>query len=311
MNSGLHTEEWLQPCDLCGSMSFEPVYSSSELHRCRSCGLVQRAHPDSQQKRRNLPGEGSPRIDETLFESALRQLLRRTEDTPRASLLIIGRPHPSVLPLIAGHPGVTTILVRHGDDAGLRDFNIVTASIEAAPFRPEQFDVILSVRSVDSLDSIASFLSSARIWLKPGGLLFAGGANWGSLGRRLLFAKWKRAHRLGQMFVGPSHMKEYATRKGFDLLSGGTRSRLEEVAGIAYESPTPSFLSQASMLPLWMIATLPGLGETWWGMFGKRDYATRPVLRRLEEETERAPGLAAAGYSRYGSVQRECVDVEQ
>ena len=302
MQENLHNEEWLHSCDLCGSMNYVVLQNSPDgLHRCGDCGLVQRPQ-------NNIPEQLFSAVDEPLFTIALRQIIRRMEEpASESSILIIGPPPASTLNAIRDSHLNVTILVNYGEDAGLSGIPVQFGSLENAPFRPEQFDVILCARRTDTLNSTATLFTRSRLWLRQGGLLFASGTNWGSIERRTFPGRWHARHRGGRTFPDAGLVKDYAARHCFTLLSSGTRSRIEEIAGIAFGSPAPSFLSLAAVMPLWLLSALPGLGCTWWGILVKRQYTSRPVLRRLEEETERTPGLIAAGYS---SAPREITEVE-
>lgn len=291
-------ERWLRPCDLCGSLNYERLEQEPHsLYRCCDCSLIQRAEEHG--------NESAPqKLDSALFSTTLNQIIRRTDGLTDTAILIIGRPSDSVFPCIRNSPLHITLLVEPDETEGLEGLSFKIGGMEQNLFRPEQFDVILCARGMDSLESAASLFARARLWLAPEGLLFVGGANWGSLTRRLWFGRWRSHHKGGRIFADPQHLKEYGLRYGFDQLSGGTRSHINETAAITFAVPSPSFLLRTVALPFWLVASLPGLGETWWSILSKRGYAVRPVLRRLEEEPERTAGLAAATF---GSSQREAV----
>ena len=271
------------------------------LYRCQDCGLVQRPQHVG-------PEEKLSKVDESLFGVALKQVLHKTQAVPDSSVLIIGQPPHSTLPLICESRLNVIVLAQHGEEAAQSSVQIQRGRLESAPFRPEQFDIILCARRADTLQSTASLLAKSRLWLRPGGLMFLSGINWGSLERTLFPGRWLDRHSSGRTFPRSKQIKSYAARHGFELLSSGTRSRIEDIATIAFDSPAPSFLTQAAVMPLWLASALPGLGRTWWGILVKREYTTRAVLRSLSEETDRAPGLAAAGYS---SSPRERIEAEQ
>lgn len=302
MQNGRHREHWLRPCDLCGSLRYEQVLDgAAPLVRCRDCGLVQDAEETGERTE-------SAALDSTLFETALKQVTRRIEGVANPKVLIIGRPPESSLSLVRESGMSITLLVGHHETEGLDGLALHKGSLDSAPFRADQFDVILCALELESLDSTTTLFAKARLWLAPGGLFFVGGANWGSLTRRLWSRRWRERHPSGQVFADRRHLKEYAARHGFERISSGTRSGIEEVAAITFGLSSPPSLVVAAALPVWLAASLPGLGDTWWSLLCKRGYAVRPVLKRLEDETERAPGLAAAGYS---SARRESIDVER
>lgn len=302
-------EHWLRPCDLCGSLNYTQIAGGSiPLHRCCDCNLVQRAD-DAEE----APAPNS--LDAAVFSSALSQIVRRIDGVPDPSVLIIGRPPESVLPSIRRSPLEVTLLVRHNETEGLEGTAFQTGGLEPNLFRPEQFDVILCARGMESLESAAMFFSRARLWLAPQGLLFVAGTNWGSLTRRLWSGRWRARHGRGRIFADYPHLKEYALRYGFEPISGGTRSRIAETAAVAFAVDSPTLLHRAAAFPFWLAATLPRLGDTWWSILSKRGYAVRPVLRRLDEEQERAPGLAAATFGsasmEAGNCQREKQGVKE
>lgn len=284
-------------------MHYDPVQQGSAgLYRCCDCGLVQRPQENALE---NAPCN----VDEPLFEIALKQILRKTGPVAHSSMLIIGHPPHSTLSHIRDSELHVTILLDYEEETDVANVATVqTCKLESAPFRPEQFDVILCARRTDTMRSTASVLTKSRLWLRPGGLLFMSGTNWESIERKTFRRKWHHSHKTGTTFLEPKHVKDYASRYGFTLLSSGTRSRIEEIASIAFNTPTPSFVSQSVVIPLWLLSTLPGLGDTWWGILVKRDYVTRPLLRKIGEEAERTPGLATAGYS---STQREMTETAE
>jgi hypothetical protein len=186
-------------------------------------------------------------------------------------------------------PSVRSRFDRAGIDIVQHD-----GDISAAVFPPESFDIILATRRLERVNSPAHLFARSRLWLRPEGLLVVGGVNWEALERRLWTTRWLRHYRHGRVYLGYSHVKAYATRYGFEVLTSGTRSDFHSISRIGLGSDTP--LVRAILLPLELVSMFPRLGSTWWGLLVKRDIATAPVYDEATEAViEGSPGLAPAG----------------
>lgn len=275
-------EIWLDSCNLCGSVDYERLdFRQVTLHRCRVCGLAQHARQ-----------EDTP-IDERLlspwiFETALRRLAYRNPESSQLKVLLIGDVPEERLERFQQS---NLILKRYG------------GKIESAAFAPEEFDMILCARSMESFPSPSDLFLKARLWLKPEGMLVAGGANWESLERRLSTSRWLDYYPGGRYYLGFGHLRQYATRFGFETVSSGTTPNLHTISSILFGSDSVPI--RIAALPLRIAARLPRLGSIWWGVLIKRSLAVRPVLHSPREELEMAPGFATAGY---GRASREIIE---
>lgn len=274
-------DEWVHPCDLCGSLEYEHLSAGDgRLYRCHVCGLVQ------------LPAEterpsGLRTIDQQVFNAILRRLVSRLDESVSFRVLVIG-PLKERTRRILENPALT---VDH-----------LSGSIDSGGYPPETFDIVLCTSSLDSVNSVGSLFARARTWLRPLGLFVVGGGNWESVERRLWTTRWLRYHPEGRQYPGYSHMKAYATRYGFEVVTSGTSVSLGSIARTGFGSS--SLPVRLLALPLGAAGFLPRLGSSCWGVLVKRGLATRPVLERQSEEPAVRPGLAAAGYVPTALVER-------
>lgn len=267
-------ERWLHSCDLCWSLDYERIEEGgSPVHICRVCGLAQRPEHG------NDPPAAEKRLDLRPFAGALTRLAGRVDDRTQLRMLMIG-PDDPMLRSRFDRAGID--IVQHDGD------------ISAAVFPPETFDIILATRRLERVNSPAHLFARSRLWLRPEGLLVVGGVNWEGLERRLWTSRWLRHYRHGRVYLGYSHVKAYATRYGFEVLTSGTRSDFHSISRIGLGSDTP--LVRMILLPLELVSLLPRLGSTWWGLLVKRDIATAPIYDDATEEAiEGSTGLAPAG----------------
>ncbi len=273
---------WLDSCNLCGSVDYQQLsYRDSTLYRCRVCGLVQHAVQEESEPDERL-------LDLWFFESTLKNLSSKKNSTRPVSILLIGSLSEEEL---APFEAPYVSLKNHA------------GRIESASFHPEEFDMILCARSMESFSSPSALFMMTRLWLRPGGLFVAGGANWESLERRINTHRWIELYSSGRYYLGYGHMRQYAMRYGFEITSSGTASSLPIIASILYGSD--SILKQIGAIPVRLAAILPRLGSTWWSVLVKRSLATRPLLNSPLERVERTAGLATAGFR---SVSREMVE---
>ena len=275
-------EGWVHPCDLCGSLEYEPASEEDErLRRCHVCGLIQ------------LPGEterpSSIRtIDQRTFNAIVRRLVGRHRNERPFRVLVIGPLRERTRRILED----SSILLEH-----------LSGSIDSGGYPPETFDIILCTRSLDSVNSIGSLFAHARTWLRPLGLFVTGSANWESVERRLWTSRWLRNHPDGRQYPGYSQLKAYATRYGFEVVTSGTTVSLGSIARTGFGSGSGPLRLLA--LPIGVLGWLPRLGSSCWGVLVKRGLATRPVLDRAAEEVAPSTGLAAAGYMPTTHVRRE------
>lgn len=274
-------DSWIHPCDLCGALDYQRVRSVEELYACHVCGLVMR--PDTDQLSSEERG-----LDSAIFGAIVRRLVRRFDgESDQFSILVIGPLDPRSRHLI--------------ESSGLQ-LTHHTGSIASGGWPPETFDVILCSRSVETLPSIASLFARARTWLRPLGLFVTGGANWESIERRLWSARWLRLHPGAPLYPGYSHLRSYATRYGFEIVTSGTSMQLGSIAETGFGSSSALF--RIAALPIGLVGSLPRLGSTWWGVLVKRGLATRPILEKTLEERVKVPGLAGAGYTSFPGRSR-------
>ncbi len=273
MRSEEQPEGWVHPCDLCGSLEYEPASEEDDrVLRCHVCGLVQ------------LPGETERptsirTIDQRTFNAIIRRLVGRRGNANPFRVLVIGPLRDRTRRILED----SSILLEH-----------LSGSIESGGYPPETFDIILCTRSLDSVNSIGSLFAHARTWLRPLGLFVTGSANWESVERRFWTARWLRNHPDGRQYPGYTQLKAYATRYGFEVVTSGTTVSLGSIARTGFGSG--SSLLRLLAFPLGLLGWLPRLGSSCWGVLVKRGLATRPVLERPAEEVAPAPGLATAGY---------------
>ena len=270
----------MHPCDLCGALEYQRVNAADQdLWGCHVCGLVARPEEDGAQHGESTDGEKG--IDASIVGAIVRRLVRRFDgEGDSFSVLVIGPLEGRFFDQL--------------EESGLTVTHY-TGSIASAAWPPESFDAILSTRSAETLPSIASLFARARTWLRPLGLFVTGGANWESIERRLWRDRWLRLHPGNELYPGYSHMRSYATRYGFEVVTSGTSMQLESIARTAFGSG--SALSRIAALPIGLLGAWPRLGSSWWGVLIKRGLATRPVLEKPLEEHATVPGLAGAGYS--------------
>ncbi len=271
-------DSWIHPCDLCGALEYQRVESTREdLFSCHVCGLVARPQENGQRARDERG------IDPAIFGAIVRRLVRRFDgEGDRFSILVIG-PLDSRFRHRLEKSGLT---VTHH-----------TGSIASGGWPPDTFDAILCSRSAETLPSIAGLFARARTWLRPLGLFVTGGANWESIERRLWRDRWLRLHPGAALYPGYSHLRSYATRYGFEVVTSGTSMQLESIAETGFGSGSALF--RIAALPIGLIGSLPRLGSTWWGVLVKRGLATRPLLEKPLEERVTVPGLAGAGYTAF------------
>ena len=274
MDATKQGEGWLHPCDLCGSLEYQQVESpQDDLYRCHVCGLVSR--PEDERSR-----DGEDALDPQLFDAIVRRLVRKLNGDQEFSVLVVG-PIPE---------RTAQVFAR-----GSLSLTHYTGSLASAGYAPNTFDVVLISRAAESFNSLASLFARTRTWLRPLGLFVIGGANWESMERRLWSDRWLRLHAGHHLYPGGTHLRPYATRYGFEIVTRGTTVRLGSIARTAFGST--STLGRIAASPLGIIGSAPGLGSAWWGILVKRGLATRPVLEKTLEEKSAAPGLAGAGYT--------------
>ena len=163
--------------------------------------------------------------------------------------------------------------------------------------------MILCAQSMESFPSPSDLFLKSRLWLKPEGLLVAGGANWDSLERRISTKRWLDYYPEGRYYLGFGHLRQYATRFGFEIVSSGTTSNLYIISSVLFGSDSISV--QIASIPLSIAAQLPRLGSTWWGVLVKRSLATRPLLHSPLERVEGVAGFATAGFQ---TLPRQVID---
>ncbi|MCB0712170.1 MAG: hypothetical protein KDD67_07555 [Ignavibacteriae bacterium] len=273
---------WLNPCNLCGSVDYERLnYRLATLHRCHVCGLVQHARQED-----DLPEERL--LSSWFFETALRRLTYQNRETTPMKILLIGNVPEERLERFQDR---RLILNQHSGRIG------------SAAFAPEEFDMILCAQSMESFPSPSDLFLKSRLWLKPEGLLVAGGANWDSLERRISTKRWLDYYPEGRYYLGFGHLRQYATRFGFEIVSSGTTSNLYIISSVLFGSDSISV--QIASIPLSIAAQLPRLGSTWWGVLVKRSLATRPLLHSPLERVEGVAGFATAGFQ---TLPRQVID---
>ncbi len=274
-------------------MEFEtlrlPVRGSAR--RCCECGLVE-LDPEPSRPEVRLPAG----LQSSL--GSLRQTLEKAASGGARSLLLIGidtqRMDGLSLCSAAREIGyhVTLLAEPGGTDRYAPAETVVhSTSLEAAPFLPDQFDVIIVSRTLESFDSPALLFERARLWLESGGLLLFGGMNWSSIGARLWRRSWLlRNARRSKYLVSANIVRRYADRFGYDVRAIHTYSQVAKLAG-----SRQSLLTRALLAPVTVAATVLGMGDELYVELEKRGVAVRAISSR-QEEREAAPGLAPAMY---------------
>jgi SAM-dependent methyltransferase len=292
------SDRWNEPCDLCGNVSYESIAlrEGARVLRCRECGLVTLV-------RDQQPGtaNGSGGTAET-GNLSLPRVLEQARDEQARSVLVIGIDRLPKGIDFASFGSNITFLVDPGItlDAG-RSVTVYDMSLERAPFLPEQFDLIVCARSIESFDSPALLFEKTRLWLATGGTLLISGMNRGSLPARLWRDNWMRAHAAGaQHLLDTDNLRGYADRFGYEVKRLRMYSSLRDVTRAAGRE---SSLLETLLAPIALTANLLNMGDTFLATLVKGGAAVRPMPRRaVDKEEDRAPGLAPAMYS---GVRRE------
>jgi hypothetical protein len=279
---------WRSSCDLCGGLSFSEVelpFAGTAL-QCRDCGLV------TIDRRGSGRASDAGRIHPRRSLGILKRALERSARSGARSVLLVGA---ASMPLaaVARQAGMQVTSIVDAGTAAPADATTYEMSIETAPFIRDQFDVIVCAGGLESFSSPASFLEKTRIWLVSGGALLLGGMNWRSLPARMRQSAWLRRYAAGAWhLLTPATIRNYADRYGYEVETIATRS----------SSSTGAPFLQLALLPLIVLGDAFRMGDEIDVVLIKRGVAVRPLLQRVEEDVEQAPGLAPALYT---SVQRE------
>lgn len=218
--------------------------------------------------------------------------------------LVIGAPSTALVESAAEAGIELTALVEPGHGV-IPGVSTREASLDAAGFVPEKFDIILCARGLDTLPSPSLFFDRARYWLSPEGKLLVGSLNFDSLPARLRRRNWLQRYAMSaEHLLSLGTLKRYARRFGFDIKSVRTRSRTEDVASIITGREHPLWVTEMAVAPLALAASLFSMGVIVVIEMRKAGLVLRPILRDVEEEAEGAPGLAPALYT---GVHRESI----
>ena len=223
------------PCDLCGADDAVPRHRKGEwtLVKCRRCGLVYlnpRPEPeviarDFDWFRHSPLQTGARRARETPLRGWLRRMrgkgiLRRRrreevvldrirEFAPSGRFLDVGCGDGFMVQAMAeaGYDahGVDISDVAVGEAARLGRRNVAKGTVEAAPYAPGQFDVVLLMSYLEHEHRPASTLLRVRELLRPGGHLFVKVPHYGSWLRVVLGGSWS-----GYFF--PQHLYYFTPR---------------------------------------------------------------------------------------------------
>jgi hypothetical protein len=263
--------------------------------RCRECGLVTLVRD------RGANGANGTVTEISTNGVALPQVIKQAQDGKARSVLLIGveKLPESVDPATLG--GRITLLVERGTKPDVDSSMLVyDTSLATAPFLPEQFDLIICARSIESFDSPSLLFEKARLWLAAGGTLLIGGMNRGSLPARLWRDNWMRAHAAGaQHLLDTDNLRGYADRFGYEVKRLRMHSSLRDVTRVV---GVDSGVLETLLAPIALTANLLNMGDTFVATLVKGGSAVRPLTRRADKEEERSPSLAPAMYS---GVRRE------
>ena len=290
------SDQWVPPCDLCGSFRFktEKLPAGRMARRCLDCGLVSVDH-GNQQSRREAPERGG--MPEGMMIEALSKLRGGN-----GSALVIGLPSRAVVEAASAAGLRLSVLVEPGSGE-VPDAATFQASLESHSFLPDQFDMLLCARGLETFPSPSLLFERSRQWLAPGGTLLVSALNLDSLPARLRRRNWLCRYGLSaEHLLSLQTIKEYAERFGFDIRSVRTRSRTEEVAALITGHDHVAWITEMAAAPIALAASLLGMGVLVVVEMTKGGLAVRPILRNVEEQAESAPGLAPALYV---GVQRE------
>jgi hypothetical protein len=290
-------DRWNEPCDLCGSVRYESVADreGARVLRCTECGLVTLVRDGAAN---GLHGNGDAADP---ANRSLPRVLEQAKDEKARSILLIGVDRLPEGINLSALGGKVTMLVEPGTrlDVG-SSAAVYDASIATAPFLPEQFDLIVCARGIESFDSPALLFEKTRLWLATGGVLLLGGMNRGSLPARLWRDNWMRAHAAGaQHLLDTDNLRDYADRFGYEVKRLRMHTSLRDVKRLV---GADSGVLETLLAPVALTANLLNMGDTFVATLIKGGTAVRPLPRRADKEEERSPSLAPAMYS---GVRRE------
>ncbi|MEO5930020.1 MAG: methyltransferase domain-containing protein [Candidatus Kapaibacterium sp.] len=265
--------------------------------RCLDCDLVSIAR-----------GDQSPHADPQghagLPDALMIDLLQRLAENQMLSVLLVGVPSPAVA-ATAHDLGVTMMVLSEPGSGEVPGIPTFQAKFENHSFLPDQFDLILCARGLESFTSPSLLFDRARHWLAPGGTLLVGSLNFGSLPARMRRGNWLARYGMtSEYLLSLDVIKGYAERFGFDIRSVRTRSNTGDVAAVITGHERPAWLTEMAVAPVALMASLLGMGVMVIVEMTRGGLAVRPLLRTVEEQAEGTPGLAPALYT---GVQRELV----
>jgi hypothetical protein len=289
------SDSWKEPCDLCGNVRYETIVlpNSARALRCQECGLVTVVSDRGTNGSRQ-----NGHAEKRLVFSSLGEILEETRSERVRSMLLIGMsPLPSAGEIARAGCHITA-LVEPGTEAPSGGKLVVhTTSLASAPFLPDQFDLIVCARSLESLPSPSLLFEKSRLWLTAGGILMVGGVNRGSLSARIWRKPWLKAHIPGaEHLLDSDNVKGYADRYGYEVKALRMRSTRTQVAGLAYGNHI-SAASRAMVAPVALLANLLNMGDCFTAVLIKGGAAVRPLPSIIGKEEERAAGLAPALYT--------------
>src|SRR5512133_1626506 len=215
-------DEWITPCDLCGSIQFSKLRLPYTLRarRCRACGLVTIV-PAAPSAHRDGTGVLRSSLD------ALEQTIFRAASAGASRALLIGRPDGRVAAAV-NRTGMALTVLSEVPGAVPQGVIVHTVPIEQAPFLPDQFDLIACTIPIETFHSPALMFEKCRFWLTPGGLLLVGGMNWRSTAAMLTKKSWlHRNASHARYLITTRILRRYADRFGFDVRNVQTYSRLD------------------------------------------------------------------------------------
>ncbi|MBC8144809.1 MAG: methyltransferase domain-containing protein [bacterium] len=280
-------DRWTTACDLCGSLVAKVVQLpiAGAARRCRSCGLVT--------LERNDNSNGVQRASVLRSVASIESAVRRAPSDGVKRALLIGPANGSVFEALRRSEMEVTVLT-DPEAPTPPDVVVFTVRIEQAPFLPDQFDLIICTTALEVLDSPATLFEKCRMWLAPGGLLIAGGANWGSLGARMSTRSWLARHTpLARYLISLRTLRRYADRFGFNVRTVQTFAR---AGNINDASLGEALIAGILFTPFRFVINMAGLGDEMYVELVKRGVAPITMPSRVEEERDPAPKLAPAMY---------------
>lgn len=317
------SDEFLSPCDLCGSFSFTTLQSreGSTVHRCSDCGLVTVSRPprgangsaggavhgtvNGAARNGHRPVAASPVRVVPFLPPFKRALDRVREGVP--SILLVGGESLAFHAAARRVGAKVTAVVDPGTPVPA-DVVANDSSIELAPFIPEQFDVIVCAGCIETFESPSMFFERTRAWLSTGGVLLIGARNASSLAARLWPSRWMQRNASGvEHLLSTPVIRRYASRFGFDVASVHARSTARVVRRVvSADGHHLGALGRALAIPVAAASNVLNLGDELWVELTKRGVTVRPIMKPLEEE--QSPGLAPAAL--YTGVRRDAVLID-